>query len=149
MIKTTINMHDKTLKTLEYASSKLNVSQMDVIKLLLGKIHLDRKKYIKLFTIIKYQKRDPENNWSCMHITFTSTEYEHFIDMRKFFKKSLSNIIAFAARKYLKIILKKYNNTKWDDNNHPSYFEIYSFNIKMFREVEYRIISWNLPKEYT
>jgi hypothetical protein len=62
MIKTTINIHDKTLKILDYASDELNLSRIDIIKLLLGRIHLDNKKYIKLFTIIKYQKRDFVSN---------------------------------------------------------------------------------------
>jgi hypothetical protein len=64
MIKTTINISDKTLNSLIDVSSKLNMPETDIIKLLMMNAHIDNKKddkYLKLFTIIKYQKRDPEN----------------------------------------------------------------------------------------
>jgi hypothetical protein len=146
MIKTTINLNKKTLKTLEKASKKLNISETDIIKLLMQRIHEDTKKYLQFFSIVKYQKRDPENIWSCMHITLTPSEYENFIDMRKFFKKSVSNIIAFAVLKYLKSIIKKHSNIKLEDNNYTFCFPIYVFQVGMYKGVESFIISGKLPK---
>jgi hypothetical protein len=150
MIRTTINISDKTLEKLKNATSKLDVPIENIIKLVMTIIHRDNKsddRYVKLFSRIEYQGRDSEIIWSCMHITLTPQEYEHFIDMRKMFKMSVSHIIAFAVLKYLKILLKKYYKTIFEDKNHQIYFSIYNFYIDFYKGVKSYIISSEMPQE--
>jgi hypothetical protein len=149
MIKTTINISEETLNALIDASFQLNISETDIIKLLMMNSHLDNKKddrYLKFFSIIKYQERDPEIKWICLHISLTPEEYEHFIDMRKMFKMSVSYIIAFALKKYLNILLKNHPKNKWKDNNPQIYFSIYVFYVDFVHGVKSYVISSELPE---
>jgi hypothetical protein len=151
MIRTTINISENTLDTLISASRKLNIPETDVIKLLMMYTHRDNKRddrYFKMFSIIKYQKRDPDIKWFCMHISLTSFEYEHFIDMRKMFKMSVSHIISFALQRYLNIILKKYSVNGKVDNNPSIYFPFYIFYVDFVHGVKSYIISSEKPKKY-
>ena len=145
MIRTTINISEETLDTLIDASIVLNIPETAVIKLLMMNAHLDNKsddKYLKMFSIIKYQERNPEIKWVCLHISLTDSEYEHFIDMRKMFKMSVSHIIAFALQKYLNTLLEK----KKEDNNPPVYFPFYVFYIDFIHGVKSYVISNEIPK---
>ena len=93
MIKTTLNMNIKTLAALTNAAQILNCSRTYLIKLLMGKIKSHNKQFITLFSIVKYQDRDLKKNWRKFHISLSDSEYEHFIDMRKLFKKSVSRYL--------------------------------------------------------
>jgi hypothetical protein len=120
----------------------------DIIKLVMMKIHGDNKsdnRYIKLFSRIKYQERNQEIVWSCLHISLTPPEYEHFIDMRKMFKMSVSHIIAFAVLKYLKILIEKHNKTRSEDKNPQIYFSIYIFYTLFLKGVKFYLISDEYP----
>jgi hypothetical protein len=151
MIRTTINIKEDTLSALIDASLELGLPETDVIKLLMMNTHLDNKsdnKYLKMFSIVKYQVRDPEAKWFCMHISLTSFEYEHFIDMRKMFKMSVSHIITFALQKYLNTLLKNQSKNKKGDNNPPIYFPFYIFYVDFVHGVKSYIISSELPKKF-
>jgi hypothetical protein len=150
MIRTTINISEETLDALIDASIKLCIPETGVIKLLMMNTHLDNKsdnKYLKMFSIIKYQERDPEIKWFCLHISLTPEEYEHFIDMRKMFKKSVSYIIAFAIQKYLNTILKNHPKNKSGDKNPPIYFPFYIFYADFVHGVKSYVISSESPEK--
>jgi hypothetical protein len=134
MIKTTLNMNSKIEEKLIDASISLMKSKSEIIKLLLEKVKKDRKGYLKKFIRVKYQNRDPDANWMVFHINFTNSEYEHFLDMRKFFKSSLSRIIALAVEKYLHTI---------EGNNCDNYdFSNYLFEVKIDYKGEFFRIEW-------
>ena len=54
---------------------------------------------------VKYQQLPEQGEWHTFHIRLTVQEYEHFVDMRKFFKKSVSLLIAYAVKKYGQLFL--------------------------------------------
>ena len=64
-------------------------------------------KMIKSYSRVKYQKRDAKENWHRLHIVMNEYEYEYYFDMRKFFKMSVSFILAYGVVKYLNEIINE------------------------------------------
>ena len=140
MIKTTLYMHKNIRNALDEASEALCISRSKIIKLLLMEIKLDKFKFIKLFSQVTYQDSDVKENWKNFHISLTPSEYEHFIDMRKLFKMSVSKIVAFAVSQYLSKLLSKKNHR---DN---CFFPVYCFGVENLYGVDSFVITWELPK---
>ena len=59
----------------------------------------DNQKMLKSCSRVKYQERDVKENWHRLHIIMNEYEYEYYFDMRKFFKMSVSFILAYAVMK--------------------------------------------------
>lgn len=104
-IETTANMHINILRKIEHASKILNRPQMLIVRLLLGKLLEDERKYAGSWSRIKYQKRDVAENWTTFHLCLREDEYEYTQDLRKVYKMSLSHVIAYAVNKFLDIML--------------------------------------------
>ncbi|MCP4134539.1 MAG: hypothetical protein GY754_26430 [bacterium] len=55
---------------------------------------------------VLYQDDDPDpDNWHKFHISFREDDFEYFMDLRKFLKKSVSAILAYAVEEYLDTLL--------------------------------------------
>jgi hypothetical protein len=141
MIKMTINININVLNSIEFASIELGTSRSKIIKLLMKEIKLDKNIHFKFFSQVKYQEKDFKKNWSMFHIKLSESEYEYFLDIRKFFKMSVSLILAFAVKKYLHLLLK--SNSLGDNYSPDNYF----FQLGVFQGKESFIISWgNMDK---
>ena len=70
---------------------------------------------------VKYQKRNLTGDWHRFHIKLNDYEYEYCLDMRKFYKMSVSLIVAYAVSNYLDEIIIKLLDTNMrevTDNYH-------------------------------
>ena len=133
MIETTINIHTEIMKKISKLSSINNISKSNVIKYLLKKIMHEETNNFYLNRSIKYQVTDSKEKWHKFHITLNVDEYEYFLDLRKFHKKSISALVAFALKKYYKRIMK----LKFTDN--------YLFkNYVIIKEIINNVITWRL-----
>ena len=106
MIETTINIHIDILGKINKISSANNISRNKVIKNLLKKVMHNELNNFSFNKCIKYQDSDSKQNWRKFHLLLDTDEYEFFLDLRKFFKMSVSAIVAFAVKKYYKEIMK-------------------------------------------
>ena len=87
---------------------------------------------------IKYQKSDAKVNWHKFHILLDADEYEFFLDLRKFFKRSVSAIVSYAVKKYYKEMIK-FKNT---DN--------YLFkNYVIIKKIIDSVVTWKICWGYT
>jgi hypothetical protein len=117
LIESTIHIHKSILEKLDTGAEMSRRSRISVIKLLIQRIMKDNKRMIKTYSRIKYQERDVRENWSRVNIVFNEYEYEYCQDLRKFFKMSISLILAYAVRRYLDEILNDLlNGNKSTDN---------------------------------
>lgn len=117
IIETTIHVHKSTLTVLDKISETNRRSRTFMIKLLMQRMMRDNKKMIKSYSRIKYQKRDCKDNWHRIHLGMSEYEYEYYLDMRKFYKMSVSFILAYAVRKYINEIANELlNGNKNTDN---------------------------------
>lgn len=96
---------------------------------------------------IAYQERTPRGSKKRVHFSLGEMEYEFFNDMRKFFRKSISFLIAIAVRKYLPIIVERILNkvVALKKNNYPLYK--YAIRRKCIENNVFWLIYWGLPPE--
>ena len=120
-IDTTINISKKNYNILFEFAKELNISLNELIILLLNQFLRSQFKEYKMFVRIKYQKRVKDIKWKTQHLWVTPEFYEKCLDLRKFHKLSLSNILAKAITLYLDKI-----SGKLTDNNANVYMLICS-----------------------
>ncbi len=117
MIKTSVYINvDKLLKVVEFSMAN-GLSYSEVITLLLRKLQLDGDCNIKKFSAVKYQDDDPDKNWVVKTVYFEEICYEFFTDMRKFFKISVSFLLAKAIDLFLTTILSEENQRNYTDHD--------------------------------
>jgi hypothetical protein len=123
-IETTININMDILRMIDDVSFKAKYSRTHIIRILMKKIVIhDTDTLTKHFSLVKYQKHDKKEKWHAFHITLSPAEYEQFLDMRKVFKMSVSLIVAYAVRKYLKQLVEELTKkiTTTDNNGLNNY----------------------------
>ena len=141
LIETTLHVHKSILDKLDTGAETSRRSRTFIIKLLIQRIMKDNKGMIKTNSRIKYQERDIKENWSRINIVFNEYEYEYCQDLRKFFKMSVSYIIAYAVLKYLDEVLKI---GKYTDNY---FYTSYIFIQKTYDGAICWQIYWGIPQQ--
>jgi len=115
-IKTTMNIDKNVYSEISNAAKQLGKTKSEIIILLLKKL-MNENPPEKFQISVKYQKPGGEDCWQKFHIGLREDDYDFFTDMRKFFKKTVSYLVAIAVKKYMKLLLdgkfidsKLYNN---------------------------------------
>ena len=134
LIETTIYVHKRILEMLNKRAEITGKSRTFIIKLLMQRVMSDNQKMIKSYSRIKYQERDVKENWHRFHVSMNEYEYEYYLDMRKFFKMSVSFILAYAVMRYLDEVLKR--NKSADNYCYQNYI--------FMKEVVNGIICWQI-----
>ena len=132
LIETTLYINKSILETLNKSSAITGINKNKIIKLLMQRVMKDNQRLLKSYSRVKYQERDIKENWHRLHIVLNEYEYEYYLDMRKFFKMSVSFILAYAVMRYLDEVLKK--NKSSDNYCYQNYI--------FMKEVVNGIICW-------
>jgi len=121
MIKSSVYINKEKLSLLENFSDNNGFSVNEIVTLLLQKILKDGNCTIRKFIAVKYQDDDPDNNWETLTVNFKEVDYELFTDMRKFFKLSVSLLLAKAIDLFLDSLLSEigeillnYSDSEWN-----------------------------------
>ncbi len=121
MIKSSVNINTEKLSRLETFSEVNDLSVNEIVSLLLRKILKDGNNVAIKFSAVKYQDIDPDKNWDTLTVYFDDVDYEFFTDMRKFYKFSVSFLLAKAIDLFLDTILSEieeillnYVDSDWD-----------------------------------
>lgn len=101
LIETTMHVHKGILEMLHRRAEITGRTATFIIKQLMQRVMDDNQNMIKVHSRIRYQDRDLKENWHRLHLVLNEFEYEYFLDMRKFYKMSVSLILAYAVRRYL------------------------------------------------
>ena len=141
LIETTLNVHKSILEELNICADIIGRSRTFIIKLLIQRIMKDNQRMIKTNSRVKYQERDVKENWSRINIVFNEYEYEYCQDLRKFFKMSVSYIIAYAVMRYLDELIKR---GKIIDNY---WYKNYILIVKTVDEIVCWQIYWGNPSK--
>ncbi len=141
-VQTTLNINRGVLSKITEAAKFLGLSRTEIIVMLLKKIMNNDSSKACIHRSIKYQKCNNGENWHTFHISFNSDEYEYFLDLRKLLKMSLSYIVAFAVKKYLKTLI----SGKATDNN---LFNNYILAKEDADGIIYWKLFWGVPKKLT
>ena len=144
---TTYNLELSVYRGLKFVATEKNLSISAVIRMLMKMVSEEMKHRKMPKGLTQYQRLPEDGEWKVFHIKLTSEEAEHFVDMRKFFKKSVSLLIKYALDTYgvAFLNLPESQTEKWGDKN---IFPHYSFAHKSVSGLQYFIICWGKPTKY-
>ena len=141
LIESTMYVNMRILDMLNRGAAITGKTRATIIKILMQRVMKENRKMLKSYSRIKYQERDLKENWHRLHIVMSEYEYEYYLDMRKFFKMSVSFILAYAVMKFLDELLK---GNKVTDNY---YYKNYVFIKKSINKVICWQIYWGYPEK--
>ena len=145
-VVTTLNINKSLLESLKDISEGLNISVTRLIVLLLKRVMSENKDFRRYGYRVRYQERDSLKDWHTFHLRIRTEEYEYFLDMRKFFKMSVSLLLSFAYENYLDDIIgmltDKRIGKRYIDNYLPRNY------ILINKEVD-SVIKWIIYWGYT
>jgi hypothetical protein len=144
-IESTMYVHKSIQEMLEKGAETIGYTKTSIIKILLQRVMKDNHKLLKLYSRVKYQERDDKENWRRLHIVLNEYEYEYCLDMRKFFKMSVSLILAYAVRRYLDEILNELQSVIKDTDNY--YYKNYIIIKKTIDEVICWQVYWGITQK--
>jgi len=101
-IETTLNIRADVLVTLNEAAGESGRTRSDLIITLMKMVMKNDTNRFSLCRPVKYQDKSGKGSWRKVHVSLNEDNYEFFLDLRKFLKMSVSCILAFAVKKYLK-----------------------------------------------
>ncbi len=145
LIESTIHIHKSILEMLNRGSEITGGSRTFIIKLLMQRVMSNNQQMLKSHSRIKYQARDNKENWYRLHVVINEYEYEYYLDMRKFYKMSVSFILAYAVRRYLDEILSELLNRNKNTDNY--FYKNYIFVNRTIDGITCWQIYWGIPQK--
>lgn len=143
---TTLYINNKNLNKIDDAAGKTQRKINFIIIKLLEFAVRDNKKLQNNRTSVEYQKSSPSCIWSRFHVTFPEDIAVFCMDMRRFYCKSASLILAYSVDKYLEKLLNKLLGIDSEKNTSDNY---QLDNINFIREFHKDglcwIRKWKLP----
>src|SRR5271157_5384356 len=112
-METTLNIRIDILEQIKKAAEDKGISYSEMIFLLMTKVTNDVGMPGKIGRLIQYQIRRRPEDWHVFHVNVREDMYEYWLDLRKLLKMSVSLILAYAVKRYLKDAIKIKNT----DNN--------------------------------
>lgn len=141
VIDTTVYMKIELCNILINIEKKYGHSRRKIISSLLRRLADDKVIFPKPWKRIQYQKRSPKNEWRRFHLYLREDEYEFFLDLRKFYKRSISYLIAFAMDCYLDDINKI---GREPGDNYP--YKNYMLSRMVIEKITCWILYWGVPE---
>ncbi|MCP4135698.1 MAG: hypothetical protein GY754_32320 [bacterium] len=145
-IRTTINFRVPVLEKINEAAASLGISRTKIIIRLLKMVMNEKDFPATMARSVKYQLDFPgEENWHKFHISFQEDQYEYCLDLRKFLKRSVSAIVAYAVEEYLDIILGLSPKDPKKSDNYRFHHYVMSSS-EMHGVISWQIF-WGLPEK--
>jgi hypothetical protein len=110
MIKTTINIKMDYLELLEAAVFITGQSRRSMISMIMIRLAEDHDMLPRQWRRVRYQARGNRGRYRRLHISLTESEYELFLDLKKFCKQSVSRLVACAIDLYLDELVSNLKN---------------------------------------
>ena len=144
MIETTIVIDKKLKEKLKLISQETGESMTSIINNMMKKIRNEHQSCWKFGKAVGYQGKKPKDQWSRLHLTLHSRDYEYFLDMRKLFKCSVSLLVAIGIDRYLDSYAENLEASKSMTDNCP--YQHYVITLEYVDNVTCWKIYWGLPE---
>lgn len=131
-ISTTLNIHKNTLDRLDTISRQTGRTRAWIVSHLIQKQMSRCDNYEFRFTRIEYQRKSAKG-WHRLHVQLRESEYEACLDMRRFYKKSVSLLFSLAIDMYYNELLIQSNNDNY-----------YTLNYIITQEIIDMTICWRI-----
>jgi len=145
-IHTTIYVTAQTRMIVENACEVTGLRKARLVILLLRRIMKNHAAMVRCHQPVEYQERQPKGSCRRWHLGICSREYEQSLDMRKFYKRSVSLIVANAVELYLAELVDDILNGENVDN-YP--YENYGMVYKIMETAVCWKMYWGLPPDLT
>jgi hypothetical protein len=106
-METTLNIHIGINNQINNAAASKGISRSEMVVTLIKMVMDDIANPSRLGKLVQYQEKRMPNEWRTFHISLREDDYEYFLDLRKLLKMSVSLILAYAVKKYLKKVMAK------------------------------------------
>jgi hypothetical protein len=126
VLKTTINIATDVFNRIVAAAVIQGISRSDMINYLIKKVMDDIPEPVRLGTMVQYQARRAPACWHVFHLQLREDDYEYFLDLRKLLKMSVSCILSYAVKKFLKRPIGKINIDNYTFRNYLVIKEVVS-----------------------
>ena len=123
-IKTTLYMNAEFVDMIEKMADMTGKTRTELIILLMKRMMKHNSWLARAHQPVRYQVTLPQACWRRLHITVCSRDYEQCLDMRKFFKMSVSFLVAYAVEHYLDELIELIMNGGKKDNYQYNYYFI-------------------------
>ncbi len=100
-MRTTLNIHVEVVNRIDSAAKASGISRSEMIATLLRFFMNEKVKPDNIGKMVQYQDRCKNDEWRTVHVRFRVDDYECFIDMRKFYKMSVSKLVALSVKKFI------------------------------------------------
>ncbi len=151
MIKTTYMMTKEILMMLKDAEKRTGWSMVDLIIAVMRSAMRHHAKYEREHGRIAYQKRLDNEGMPIpkvrVKVKFLEREYDYFNDMRRFFRRSISHVIAIAVLEYLPELVERIESGAYDDEVDSYPYKNCAIYDKCIEEATVFHIWWGLPSD--
>jgi len=147
MVETTILVRQNVLSGIASASVITGKPRSTIVVMLIKRIMDDNRPLLREDRCVEYQERQPGKEWHRLHVYLHMKEYECFLDLRKFCKKSVSFLVAFGVYKYLDEIIKELEIIRIIPDNYL--INHYSQKTSFYKGVYYWRIIWGKPQKHS
>lgn len=146
-VKTTLHLQRTIADALDAKAEEMGLSRSELVMLLAYNQMMKFEKHAALLQVVRYQARNAEGEWKTVHIAINESDYVFLVEMRCFYKMSVSYIINMALCELLYskycIINKKFIRHFRDKN----YFNGHGMIADLKKASICWRIFWNLPPE--
>ena len=109
-METTLHLRFEMLQQIAAVAESRGISRSELIVLLIAQIARDIDNPGQLGRRVQYQSRQKSADWRIFHVQLREDTYEYWLDLRKLMKMSVSLILAFAFKKFMRKPIK-FNTT--------------------------------------
>ena len=120
-IETTVNL-DKIIKVrLCWASKATGRSRSWIVVAAMKQLAKQGGTLFRDTGCVRYQAGGAGSAWVRMHLSLYGRDYDLFLDMKKFFRGSVSLLVTYAIERYLDSIVERLLNEEFneDTDNYP------------------------------
>ncbi len=149
MIRTTYMMTQEVLLMLKEAEKRTGWTMTDLIISVMRYAMRHHAKYEREHGRIAYQKRLDKDGMPIpkvrVKVKFLQREYDYFNDMRRFFRRSISHVIAIAVLSYLPELVERIESSAYDEEVDSYPYKNCAIYDKCIEEATVFHIWWGLP----
>lgn len=115
-VATTLYVHEATLGLIAEACAMTGTTRSRLIATLLERSMRDPGMEPRIGRLVRYQRADRREAWRTVHVRFREDEVDYVKDLRSFYRVSASLLLAVAARRFIREIIRQSEKREQSDN---------------------------------
>lgn len=144
-VHTTLHLDSEMARSLDAEAKARGISRSEMVVFLAHRLMQRYRKMANFLGVVRYQKSNSERQWKRVHIELDPMKYCFMIEMRCFYKSSVSRLIAMELS-----MLQNGQNINNNNNVTRSVLDNLNFygRLWIYKKLDMSIswrICWNIP----